>query len=895
MRRKALGCTFLVFFALGILMSCGGDGFAPPPPQEESLGEWISDHEQDFGEITFTPQQGGGWSTEQVDNPANAQVGWATGIKTKGPNLGPTPPKAYINYYDILPNKDEKLAVGQNGGPWALAVLDGPGDNGRYGSIALPPGNDPVVPRVSYYGAYKQKAWNGAIQIVDATIADFGAFNDIVRCEPLTSQYNISYVGLRQPNKLSRFYELRHAQSVDGGTTWAFETLLSVPFSQGSFQFTSIACSGILLHISFRWNDGNLGHAWGTFGLWNTEKVLPGDKRTAKVQQTSIEMDLNGWIHIVYNKPGAGIYRAVNDGSGWQVEFIASGYSIGTPNSLAINSQNLCNIAAYNHKTQDLVHFWKDCRDLTNPWNVETIDAPGDVGKHASITHDEVDCKHIAYFDDTNDSLKYATNWTEEGCLPQPECPPGVRPCRVDADCDDGNICTDDYCGPEGCCHNDPICDDDFDCIDGNICTDDWCDGAGCCHNDPECEEDADCDDGNICTTDWCDDAGCCHNDPECEEDADCDDGDLCTIDWCDENGCCQREDVVCDDGNPCTEDFCNPDTGECEHIPECTTGEDCFDGDLCTIDWCDENGCCQREDVDCDDGNPCTEDFCNPDTGECEHIPLPDGTICGPGGECHRDICQGGYCVSVPDCLSDEDCPDPDPEDKCAVGLCNAGCCAAGYKTCAIACCDTDADCPDDGNICTQEFCDSSGCCQRQSIFDGMCFPPQGIYCYWSAYQMQPDWNFDGEPDDDCWASGDTVIQRGERKDDDHDGQYEIPTEIVSLTLSGNCEILGPINVTGNGRGEEEAKQTDKDYPAESFFDVFFRIEFPDQGVTKFNKDPDHKENADVMWPYNNEWWEGPPSPVLLYREDDPDGPPVGQILFNQLGLLNEKPCGGE
>jgi hypothetical protein len=92
----------------------------------------------------------------------------------------------------------------------------------------------------------------------------------------------------------------------------------------------------------------------------------------------------------------------------------------------------------------------------------------------------------------------------------------------------------------------------------------------------------------------------------------------------CSEGECQTRED--CDDQNACTDDSCLVVTGECIYRPV-------YDGQACTFHGlagvcidavCGEDPC---KGAVCDHGNPCTDDTCDPDTGECNHTPVPDGT----------------------------------------------------------------------------------------------------------------------------------------------------------------------------------------------------------------------------------------------------------------------------
>jgi hypothetical protein len=76
--------------------------------------------------------------------------------------------------------------------------------------------------------------------------------------------------------------------------------------------------------------------------------------------------------------------------------------------------------------------------------------------------------------------------------------------CTADADCDDGNACTDDVC-VAGLCQ---FTNNATPCSDGSACTSgDVCSGGTCQPGAP-----LDCDDGNACTADSCDAVqGCAH------------------------------------------------------------------------------------------------------------------------------------------------------------------------------------------------------------------------------------------------------------------------------------------------------------------------------------------------------------------------------------------------
>ncbi len=192
--------------------------------------------------------------------------------------------------------------------------------------------------------------------------------------------------------------------------------------------------------------------------------------------------------------------------------------------------------------------------------------------------------------------------------------------------CDDGNQCTTDTCLPDlGCA----FVETGGPCEDGDACTSqDGCEAGTCVPGPP-----TDCSDGTQCTVDECDSVfGCFQTltgDP-----------------------CCAGAVHVCDDGDPCTVDGCGAEGG-CTHT---TSDGPCDDGDQCTVgDVCIGGQCIAGAASACDDGNPCSSDLCDP-SGGCQHVPLigpcNDGIECTTGDECLDGECKGdaSECECEPD-----------------------------------------------------------------------------------------------------------------------------------------------------------------------------------------------------------------------------------------------------
>jgi hypothetical protein len=344
-----------------------------------------------------------------------------------------------------------------------------------------------------------------------------------------------------------------------------------------------------------------------------------------------------------------------------------------------------------------------------------------------------------------------------DACTLGDTCGEGTCQAGVEANCNDGNPCTDDACDPDGGClsvTNEAPCSDGNVCTQGDLCADgvcgageplncddaNVCNGAescdtqmGCvtgemlicddgdpCNGTETCEPDTgcmagvggSCDDGNPCTDDACaGDEGCIHTPNQ----ADCDDGNQCTTsEHCEAGKCVSTGSLDCSDDNPCTDDSCEAKNGCVSTL----NSAPCDDDDLCTVgDHCQLGECIASGALPCSDGNSCTDDSCNPNTG-CQFLANANG--CDDGNGCtEEDVCKGGWCSGVAvicndgnpctddlcdidlGCVSqanDASCEDGDP---CSVNdYCQAGECKPG----------TPADC-DDANPCTDDSCSGQGC----------------------------------------------------------------------------------------------------------------------------------------------------------------------------------------
>ena len=306
----------------------------------------------------------------------------------------------------------------------------------------------------------------------------------------------------------------------------------------------------------------------------------------------------------------------------------------------------------------------------------------------------------------------------EGGGNGQPGTP--TTSCSTDADCP-GSDATDKCSGHNKCVAGQCVYQGGVECT--NMPGQGPCAAASCDPSTGACiltqsPDGTGCDDSNNCTNgDQCKSGICASGSP-----TNCDDGQPCSIDSCNpQSGCThQYKDV----GTPCSsgENKCYG-PGTCSGYADCTPGAPvaCDDGNSCTEDYCDPaTGCVNSPFVGqgCDDGNPCTKND-NCAAAGCVGEPLGDGDACEDGNPCTgASTCTGGACGGGIPVGDGGACDDNNPctnETTCGGGQCAGG---------------TPVECPDDGNPCSEDFCDPAvGCTVKPMPPETECPSPNDCY----------------------------------------------------------------------------------------------------------------------------------------------------------------------
>ncbi len=180
-----------------------------------------------------------------------------------------------------------------------------------------------------------------------------------------------------------------------------------------------------------------------------------------------------------------------------------------------------------------------------------------------------------------------------------------------------------------------------------------------------------------------------------------CDDSDACTrTDTCQNGVCVGANPIICTAMDQChLVGTCDPATGVCSN-PSAQDGTTCSDGNPCTqTDQCMGGTCTGSNPVTCTMPSQCqVNGACDTTTGQCDYLPVTDGTPCTLGSACYQSAsCQSGVCTGSNPVVCT-------PSDACHV----AGTCQAQSGTCTNPIAPNGTACP--GGDCENGACVDGG-----------------------------------------------------------------------------------------------------------------------------------------------------------------------------------------
>jgi len=355
-------------------------------------------------------------------------------------------------------------------------------------------------------------------------------------------------------------------------------------------------------------------------------------------------------------------------------------------------------------------------------------------------------------------------------------------PCAADADCDDGNPCTDDACGGDGLCaataadHSDLLTQQPDDCQQL------VCDGGAVVAVADERDKPAD----------PCVDAVCQGTELQLTPKTD---GESCAAGagngYCQGGECvvaCDADNAaaVCDDAKPCTADSCDLATARCVHDP--VDGAPPLPDEL---NNCRALLCVMGELQDVaddsdlpDDGNPCTDDVCT--SGVPSNPPLPEGTACGPDLVCDAS----GTCLG---CNTPADCAGSDTE--CRTRTCTNGQCGMQYEPNGTVTQDQSGT-----GACKERQCDGAGNTKVVNVSNGTSCN-DNLYCNGTDSCSSGSCVHSGDPCDGADGDGDCSELCRESQNDcnGNDPNNASCNDGLFCTASDKCNGSGSCVGSGN------------------------------------------------------------------------------------------------
>jgi hypothetical protein len=289
---------------------------------------------------------------------------------------------------------------------WLFELVDGPGDQGSFSSVAIDPQGNPGI---SYcfadasggpnlmYAARTGLGW--VVETVDS-LGSVGIYTSLAfdsQGNPRISYYDETNGNLKFAAKNGGVWTL---ETVDAAGDVGLDTSLELD-AQGNPRISYLAAI-----ISS--TNGDLKYAAKNGGIWSVETV---DSLGWAGEYTSLDLDSQGNPHISYfDRGNDDVKYAVKNGPNWSIEIAdPSGGMFST--SIAVDASNRPHISYHVGSADDLRYAFKS----GGVWIRETVDTLPAVS--ASIVLDPQGAPHIGYtiwfpYNDLKYAVKSGVTWT---------------------------------------------------------------------------------------------------------------------------------------------------------------------------------------------------------------------------------------------------------------------------------------------------------------------------------------------------------------------------------------------------------------------------------------------------------------------------------------------------
>jgi len=327
----------------------------------------------------------GDWVFELVDSTPGSAVGYESSIALDSQD------RPHISYYDLT--GEQLLYASRNAGAWSVEVVDSNGDVGVLNALAI--GSDDE-PQIAYFNfdlgdlqyARKPSSAGWAKEPV-ATTGTQGRGLDLALgpgAVPFISYLDESNTRLRLSHRT--------------GTGWTSET---VDAEDGNNTSIAVGPDGTVHIAYFAWIPGEIRHAVGTPGAFNTDVVVTF---TGDGWQYNTASAIGGGVpHVVYDDPdGLDLGYARWSGSGWSRQFLDTAGDVGSAADIAIDSNGDLHVVYFSYSTGEVRYAFGH----NGTWTLTPLRNVTDVGGEPSIVVDTTDRPHISFQDGHDTTLWYA-------------------------------------------------------------------------------------------------------------------------------------------------------------------------------------------------------------------------------------------------------------------------------------------------------------------------------------------------------------------------------------------------------------------------------------------------------------------------------------------------------
>ena len=316
----------------------------------------------------------------------------------------------HISFYN---NTDSSLMYAAfDGTSWEVEEVDNEGSTGRYSSIAVDHEGNPHIayvnesttPRQVLYAHHNGTSWS--TEVVDTP---YYAYDTSIEL----GSDGTTHITYAVYNSSGNHYNLRY--SYHNGTEWVQEDVMDY----GSTWSSTYSGTGRNSHIKL--NGTGVPHvvfyddatddvylSIRSNGSWSSTSVDDfGGYYTTAERSISLAIDSLDGLHVAYYDMSSRLLEYAHreaGGSSWAKAVVhdQGNHYIATSVSIAVDRSDMPHIAYHDRSQKDLEYARFD----GTSWIVETLDAQNDVGRFPNIAIDEYGHIHIAYENDTQDSIK---------------------------------------------------------------------------------------------------------------------------------------------------------------------------------------------------------------------------------------------------------------------------------------------------------------------------------------------------------------------------------------------------------------------------------------------------------------------------------------------------------